>query len=187
MQKILELKIGRYLVKVGKFPDGFRFSIFSQDKSLFGKGVEATEESAIEAARALISTHNLNQQANRINGIPTAKEFAEALTAIKPSDAHWDMLKAHYNAPGKKLTSTQLATVAGYEHLSVANMQYGVLGHKLSDYLDYEPLGKYKNGDPLWITILVDHAGESFEDDTGHYKHELRKEVAEALEILGAT
>ena len=182
---IQEIKISRYVVRVGKFPDGFRFRIFNQDKSTFGKGVEATEESAIEVAKSMISNHNLNQQANRINGIPTAKEFAEALTAIKPSDAHWDMLKAHYNAPGKKLTSTQLATVAGYEHLSVANMQYGVLGHKLSDYLDYEPLGKYKNGDPLWITILVDHAGTSFENDTGHYKHELRTEVAEALEILG--
>ena len=187
MQKIQEVKIGRYLVKVGKFPDGFRFNIFNHDKSLFGKGVEATEENAVKAAQALISTHNLNQQANRVNGIPTAMEFADALTAIKPSDAHWVMLKAHYNAPGKKLTSAQLAKVAGYEHLSVANMQYGVLGHKLSDYLNYEPLGKYKNGDPLWITILVDHAGQSFEDDTGHYKHELRDELAEALEILGAT
>ena len=104
MQKIQELKIGRYLVKVGKFPDGFRFNIFNHDKSLFGKGVEATEENAVKAAQALISTHNLNQQANRVNGIPTAMEFADALTAIKPSDAHWDMLKAHYNAPGKKLT-----------------------------------------------------------------------------------
>ena len=88
-------------MKVGKFPDEVRFSIFSQDKSLFGKGVEATEENAIEAAQALISTHNLNQQANRINGIPTAKEFAEALTAIKPIDAHWNMLKAHYMRQGK--------------------------------------------------------------------------------------
>ena len=149
MQKIQELQIGRYLVKVGKFPDGFRFSIFSQDKSLFGKGVEVTEESAIEAARALISTHNLNQQANRINGIPTAKEFAEALTAIKPSDAHWDMLKAHYNAPGKKLTSTQLATVAGYEHLSVANIQYGVAWSQIIWLLKLWTPGKIQKWWPL--------------------------------------
>ncbi len=186
MQNIKVLKIGRYEVKVGKFPDGFRFNVFNHDKSLFDKGVEETEDAAVEAAKMLISKQQKEKISKRIAGVPTATEFAEALTAIKPSDAHWDMLKAHYNAPGKKLTSTQLATVAGYEHLSVANAQYGVLGHKLSDYLNYEPLGKYKNGDPLWITILVDHAGESFEDDTGHHKHELRNEVAEALEILGA-
>jgi len=57
-------------------------------------------------------------------------------------------------------------------------MQYGALGHKLSGYLNYEPLGKYKNGDPLWITVLVNHTGESFEDDTGHFEHEMRDEVA---------
>ena len=57
-------------------------------------------------------------------------------------------------------------------------MQYGALGHKLSGYLNYEHLGKYKNGDPLWITVLVNHTGESFEDDTGHFEHEMRDEVA---------
>ena len=187
MKNIKEVKIGRYTVRLGQFPDGYRYNIFNQDKSLFGKGIEATEETAIDSAKSQISQHTLKQQSNRINGIPTPKEFAEALTAVQPSEAHWNMLKAHYNAPGRKMTSTQLAKIAGYEHLSVANMQYGVLGHKLSDYLNYEPLGKYKNGDPLWITILVHHDGESFEDDTGHYKHELRTEVADALEILGAT
>ena len=43
MHNIKELKIGRYLIKVGEFPDGFRFNIFTHDKSLFDKGVEATE------------------------------------------------------------------------------------------------------------------------------------------------
>lgn len=187
MKNIKEIKIGRYSVRLGQFPDGYRYNIFNYDKSLFGNGIQATEEAVIEAARSQISHHTLKQQANRTNGIPTAEEFAEALTAIKPSNTQWSMLKAHYNAPGKKLTSTQLATVAGYQHLSVANIQYGVLGHKLSDYLDYEPLGKYKNGDPLWITILVNHTGESFEDDTDHFEHEMRPELAEALEMIGAT
>ena len=68
-----------------------------------------------------------------------------------------------------------------------ANTQYGLLGHKLSDYLDYMPPGKYKDGQPLWITILVNHQGESFEEDTGYFQHEMRQEVAVALELLGAT
>ena len=49
MQNVKELKIGRYSVKIGKFPNGFRFNIFAHDRSLFGKGVEDTEENAIEA------------------------------------------------------------------------------------------------------------------------------------------
>ena len=28
MQNIKEIKIGRYLIKVGEFPNGFRFNIF---------------------------------------------------------------------------------------------------------------------------------------------------------------
>ena len=187
MQNIKEIKIGRYLIKVGEFPNGFRFNIFAHDKSLFGKGVEASEAKAIDAARSLISQQKQLKLSERVNGIPTAEEFVEAFTAIKPSDAQWEMLKAHYNAPGRKLTSDQLADAAGYEHMYGANTQYGLLGHKLSDYLDYMPPGKYKDGQPLWITILVNHQGESFEDDTGYFQHEMRQEVAVALELLGAT
>jgi hypothetical protein len=185
MQNVKELKIGRYSVKIGKFPNGFRFNIFAHDKSLFGKGVEDTEENAIEAARSLISQRKQQKLSERVDGIPTAEEFVEAFAAIKPSDAQWEMLKAHYNAPDKKLTSDQLADAAGYEHMYGANTQYGILGHNLSDHLEYMPPGKYKDGQPLWITILVNHEGQSFEEDTGHFQHEMREEVIAALEMMG--
>ena len=42
-----------------------------------------------------------------------------------------------------------------------------------------------------WATSLdnnlVNHEGESFEEDTGYFQHEMREEVANALELLGAT
>ena len=36
----------------------------------------------------------------------------------------------------------------------------------------------------FYNTITLENS-DSFEDDSGHYQHTLRKEVAEALEIVG--
>ena len=187
MKNITELKVGKYLLKVGEFPEGFKFSIINPDKSLFKMGIAKSENEAIEEAKSAISKHNKEIQGQRINGIPTASEYAEALTAIQPTQAQWDMLKAHYNAPDRKLTSSQLADAASYVHLYGANTQYGALGHKLSDYLNFKPPGTYKSGEPLWITVIANHSELNVEEDTGHFQHELREELAEALEILGAT
>lgn len=187
MPKITELKVGKYKVKYGEYPDGYRFSIINPDKTLFKMGLEKTEAEAVQAAKDLISTHTREIQSQRVNGIPTASEYAEALTAIKPTQAQWDMLKAHYKAPGRKLTSSQLADAASYVHLYGANTQYGALGHKLSDYLNFKPPGTYESGEPLWITVIADHSNLKLEEDTGHFLHKLRDELAEALEILVAT
>ena len=65
------------------------------------------------------------------------------------------MLKAHYRAADRKLTSKQLSEAAGFfKDLGVANMQYGSLGRKSSRLAALHPLGKY-NDDPLWITVLT--------------------------------
>src|SRR5450631_1533843 len=47
---------------------------------------------------------------------PTAKAYLAALRKILPtlSDGHLAMLKAHYHAPNRVLTATQLAEAAGY-------------------------------------------------------------------------
>ena len=41
------------------------------------------------------------------------------------------MLRAHYEAPGRKITATQLAQAAGFANFSAANLQYGLLGAML--------------------------------------------------------
>ena len=69
MQNIKEIKIGRYLIKVGEFPDGFHFNIFTHDKSLFDKGVEATEAKAIDAARSMISQQKLAATSPALTGL----------------------------------------------------------------------------------------------------------------------
>jgi hypothetical protein len=96
------------------------------------------------------------------------------------------MLKPHYRAANRKLTSKQLSEAAGFEDLGVANMQYGSLGRKVADWLNYTPPGKYNDGTPLWITVLTVESSGWKDFETGHYEHILLDQVATALELLGA-
>ena len=95
------------------------------------------------------------------------------------------MLKAHYHAPERKLTSAQLAKIVNFPHWSAANTQYGTLGSKIAHYLNFTPPGKYDDGKPLWITTITEENHYNSDDDTGHFQHILREEVAQALKVLG--
>ena len=57
MPKITELKVGKYKVKYGQYPDGYRFSIINPDKTLFKMGLERSEVQAVQAAKDIISNH----------------------------------------------------------------------------------------------------------------------------------
>ena len=52
MTEFTEEKVGRYQIKVGNFPDGYRFAI-NINGGLFKRGVENTREKAFETARAI--------------------------------------------------------------------------------------------------------------------------------------
>ncbi len=179
-------KIGEYLICYGQNQNECKYIIYLHEK-VVNKGICSTKEKARKAVENFISTRKKDMVSKRVDGIPTSQEFAEAINAIKPSDNQWEMLKAHYHAPNRKLTSSQLAEAAGFQHFYAANTQYGTLGREIARYLEINPLGKYKNGDPLWITTITEENSESIDLDTGHYQHILRDEVAEALEVLGVT
>ena len=88
MQNIKDLKIGRYSVKIGKFPNGFRFNIFAHDKSLFGKGVEDTEENAIKAARSLISERKRQKLSRGLTAFPLLRNLlrhSQQLSQVMPN------------------------------------------------------------------------------------------------------
>jgi hypothetical protein len=181
-----EIKFGHFMIKIGHYPKETRYAVFGVDKKSIKMGSEQSYEDAIAAAKAVVTDINKERAKGRVNGIPTAEEFAEALSQVSPTDSQWMMLKAHYRAPDRKLSSKQLSEAAGFTDLGVANMQYGSLGRKLADWLNYTPLGKYKDGTPLWITVLTVESSESTDYETGHYEHILLDEVATALELLGA-
>ena len=181
-----EIKFGHFLIRIGRYPKEVRYAVFGADKKSIKMGSEQTYENAVASAKSVITNISQARTKARINGIPAADEFAEALSQVSPTDSQWMMLKAHYRAPDRKLTSTQLSEAAGFNDLGVANMQYGSLGRKVADWLNYTPLGKYKDGTPLWITALTVANSDAKDFETGHYEHTLLEEVAKALELLGA-
>ena len=180
-------QIGRNLLKSMVIKDRTRWVLYDHKKNQLGKGESPSFEDARHEAAKLISSIEIDTLAARKNGIPSAAEFAEALTAVitDPKSKYWDMLKAHCNAPDRMMTATGLADAAGYAHFSAANSHYGRLGHNIADFLNFTPPGRYKNGGILWITALVIEDFDYDPDENGHWRHQLRPELAAALKIIG--
>ena len=186
--KVEVIKFEGFDIKVAELKDGFRYATYKEgttNQYFKNHNYFKTKEEALNYAKSKISEHNKKTIQKRVNGIPTADEFVEAINSVKPTDGQWAMLKAHYNAPDRKLTSAQLAKAANYEHFYAANTQYGTLGSNISSFLNFIPPGKYDNGGPLWITAITKESHHNLDEDTGHFQHILRDEVAEALEIIG--
>lgn len=97
-------------------------------------------------------------------GFPTLKtgitvdDYRRAFEAIAPdlTEGHRAMLKAHYHAPHRTITASQLAEAACYEGYQGANIQYGKVGQKVANFLNYEPPQTEMNGQPFWSWVLAD-------------------------------
>lgn len=113
----------------------------------------------------------------------TVDQFKAALLAAKrmPSN-QMKMLKAHYQAPGRRLTATQLAAAAHYDRYSVANLQYGALGKAIGEFLGVPPAMRHRNGDAVWTSYLA--TGNDADVDAEHYVWEMRPALAQALTEL---
>ena len=73
---------------------------------------------------------------------PTVAEYVRVLTALddRVSEEHRRIFRAHYHAPNRTATATQLADLADVEGGVIAvNSRYGKLGHKLCDELGIKP------------------------------------------------
>lgn len=68
----------------------------------------------------------------------TAEEYKKALQNIQITDKQLIMLKAHNEALNKSITFQELAKVAGYNDYTVANAQYGALGHLIGDAVNFK-------------------------------------------------
>lgn len=114
---------------------------------------------------------------------PTAKAYLAALRKILPtlSDGHLAMLKAHYHAPNRVLTATQLAEAAGYSGYEAVNLQYGLVGRKLWDEIPTR-IATDGDGSPIYTFALADGDRSGPEAE---WKWVLRSEVAAAIKELG--
>jgi predicted HNH restriction endonuclease len=114
--------------------------------------------------------------------MPSVEEFIQALKSVDVKSGQSQMLKAHYNAENKVITSTQLAKAAGYKGYQAANLWYGKLGKSLGLALGTTPDHTYNDGTPIWTFILADGWRIGQEDE---WEWRMRPELVSALEKLG--
>ncbi len=108
----------------------------------------------------------------------------EAYKAVLPG-VNQNLIKiliAHYHAPNRTMSATQLANAVGYENYQAINLQYGKLGYEIGIALRYTPSESYQDGTPIWTWVLATGRDP---DGGGDWEWTLRPELAQALEGLG--
>ncbi|MAP15329.1 hypothetical protein [uncultured Sulfitobacter sp.] len=190
--KIEEALYGKYRLVAGKLGEKFVARAF-HNRSSNGRGVIAEVEgaSSLEAISALKDAlkarDNSRAQARRYIErldfhVPTTEEFVEALRAVGPKPAEWDMLGAHARAGESGLNPLQIAKAGGYNTVSNANALYGKLGRKLEDHLAVTaPNASTRDGDVPTGILAIYEADPRGSDVMVWIMHpELREAVAAA-------
>lgn len=118
----------------------------------------------------------------RQDSSPTVTETIAAVHRIAPrlSQGQLLMLRAHYNAPNRCITATQLSQAANYEGFQSANLQYGRVGWLLYGELP-TPLPRRKSDGTLIYTCALAEEDDQRADDEAHWLWKMRPHVAEAL------
>ena len=114
---------------------------------------------------------------------PSVEQYKRAFRIIYPRLHHnyLAMLKAHYFAPERTITMSELANAVGYSGYQPANLHYGKLGRMLAEELSYKK--ERLRGQSGFIDVLATEnpAWDRKED----WQWIMRPEVATALEELG--
>lgn len=115
---------------------------------------------------------------------PKAAEYVLAFQKILGSlpDSYITMLKAHYMAPNRTITSSQLADACAFHNYNAAVLHYGTLGSRLYEQLPIS-LPKHKDGSPVY-TYMLATGGDSSQAGS-EWAWKMRPEVADAIAQLG--
>jgi hypothetical protein len=118
---------------------------------------------------------------------PKVEAFLDAFQRVMKSinDGQYAMLKAHFRAPGHRLSPTELAKAAGYSGVGGVNLWYGFLGQWLFEGMT-ENVDVMLNLDdsPVFTSVLAKYVPDPASPET-NYVWEMRPEVIEAIEVLG--
>lgn len=104
----------------------------------------------------------------------TTDDYVAAMRQIPMAPHQMRMLQAHYHAPNRTLTATQMCKILGYPKHHAANLHYGKLGRLVGEHLAWYPLPDQT------VYVLV-----TFEKPGREWHWIMRSPVAEALERLG--
>lgn len=118
----------------------------------------------------------------RKDSSPSVTETVAAFHRISPrlSQGQLQMLRAHYKAPNRCITATQLAQAANYEGYQSANLQYGRVGWLLYGELP-TPLPRRASDGKLIYTCALAEETDQRSDDEAQWLWKMRPHVAEAL------
>jgi hypothetical protein len=141
-------------------------------------------DSTIMAVKSAIERRDRERLCRRRDGVPTAEEFAEALEyfADEFPKSHLNMLHAHRRAPGRTLTSREIARAGGYKDYEAANLQYGLLGRKIAELLEYRPERRFSDDHPIWTLTLANGQRDQRSD---LWRWTMHDELAKAMDELG--
>ncbi len=124
----------------------------------------------------------------KIAAIADKQSYIDALLSLRNgkhlrNTKFLEMLRAQYACPHHTITMSQLAKAVAYQNFNAANLQYGLLAHRLAEYIGYTPsLGR--DGEPMWWSTLSlgNEASETTID--GHFELIMRPELVDALEEM---
>lgn len=154
-----------------------------KDKKLLTELDGESLNDVLNKLRAFVDSQFVTAASGRTQ--PTnSDEYVSAFRNILKdlSDGQLAMIRAHFRAPGHRITATQLAEAANYTNYSAANLQYGNVGKAL--YEEY-PLDIPRRADGNLIsTFMLATAGDKKADEN-EWVWEMRPEVVHAIEVLG--
>lgn len=177
---------GRYVIRSMKVGGEWNARAF-RGKTAMGVVLSGeSEEAAIIATKAALDAAHAEQRAGRgADGYPTAIEVRAALAAITMTDEQRAMLNAHLRAADNIMTATELAAAGSYDSYVSANSQYGSLGRKLAEELEWNP--PVFKGAPTWTFALATGADGDTRADMeamgfAQWRWKLRPEIVVALQ-----
>lgn len=115
--------------------------------------------------------------------VPSADQYAQALSGLKISDLQLKMLETHYLAHNRTITYTELANAAGSESHSVANIHYGKLGKSLGEILRMNFAMSTTRGEPFYSSALG--MDNPYKSEKAEYQLVMHHELAKAITQLG--
>jgi hypothetical protein len=132
-------------------------------------------DAALKTAKDWIDTKYLSRHKDRRKPhIGTVEDYAEAFDALALGAHEETLLKAHRQAPDRKLTALDLSKAAGWKRAGPANIHYGNLGRRVAEFLG---LNLTDEDDHVWTEALADY-------DADTHEWQLYKEVADAMDRL---
>lgn len=181
----MEIEHGRYVIKTFASKGGWVARAYRGTSPVGDRLAGDSETAAIEAVREVLDQLQAARVAERAaDNYPTATEVREALGAMKLNITQELMLRAHMKAAGHVLSASELAKAAGHAHYVTANGQYGRLGKKLAEALEWQPAPGPK-GVPCWTLTLATgdegQEGEPSDKPDQHWRWRLRPQLVEAL------